>query len=111
MPQPAIGSPAWFALRVVWVIVLGLLLVPLVATLGRFERPPARTAAAREGGGGRLATMLGAAGVPAVCLGLFVLTDAGFAGAGPAGLPLGGLLLYGTGIALLEASGQAAVRH
>ena len=106
MPQPLIGSPAWFVLRLVWVLVLAVLLVPLVAVFARFERTPERTAAAREGGGGRLATLLGAAGVPATCLGMLMVTEAG---AGPAGLPLDGLLLYGAGVALLELSGRAAL--
>ncbi len=38
-PEP--GTPGWWALRVVWIGVLGLLLAGLVPLVGRFERPGA----------------------------------------------------------------------
>lgn len=49
LPQPATGSGAWWALRPVWIVLLGLALMPLVALFGRVEtarlRPTHPTAA------------------------------------------------------------------
>jgi hypothetical protein len=49
VPQPPTGAPGWWAMRLVWVVTAGLLLVGLVRLLGRFERvrtPRPTTAAA-----------------------------------------------------------------
>lgn len=45
LPQPATGSPAWWALRPVWVVLLALALAPLVAAFARFELRRAAVAA------------------------------------------------------------------
>lgn len=37
-PQPQVGTAAWWALRPVWVVVLGAVLAALVFAFGRFER-------------------------------------------------------------------------
>ncbi|MGH2791173.1 MAG: acyltransferase family protein [Actinomycetota bacterium] len=38
-PQPEAGTPAWWALRPLWLGILTVFLIPLVAAFGRFERP------------------------------------------------------------------------
>jgi hypothetical protein len=48
-PQPATGAPAWWAMRVLWVLSAGVVLVGLVLLLGRFEHvrtPPLSAPAA-----------------------------------------------------------------
>ena len=61
LPDPSPGTPAWWALRPLWLLVPAALLVPLVALFARFERPhPTRWPAPtghrhrrhRHGGGG-----------------------------------------------------------
>lgn len=89
LPQPATGSAAWWALRPVWIVLLGIALVPLVALFGRVETarlrptcPPAWRAA--------LAAAL-------VTVGMGLLARRGFAAPGmPGGLPLVALGLLGT---------------
>ena len=106
MPQPPIGSPAWLALRVVWMAVLGLLLVLLVALLGRFDRPTlrrSRPGTVRRPG---WALPVAAAGVAAVCGGMLWLVLGRFRGVGPADLPVTGLALYLLGLALLQVAGR-----
>lgn len=39
MPQPAIGSAQWWALRLAWIVLLTALLVPLTAGVMRAQRP------------------------------------------------------------------------
>ncbi len=94
MPQPAAGSAAWWAWRPVWILALGVALVPLVAVFARVElrrampvAPSARRAA--------LAALL-------IAGGLAVLARKGFVNPGmPLGLPIVGGALAAGGWALL----------
>jgi hypothetical protein len=95
MPQPAAGSPAWWAWRPVWIVALALALVPLVALFARVELrravPPAPSARRAA-----LAALL-------VAGGLAVLARKGFVNPGlPLGLPVIGGGLVAGGWALLR---------
>jgi hypothetical protein len=41
-PQPDAGTPAWWALRPLWLGILTVFLFPFVKAFGRFERPGRR---------------------------------------------------------------------
>lgn len=93
-PQPPVGSPAWYALRVPWVALLAVLLAVAVRLAGPVElRPLARPQRARP--------ILVLPGVAAAVCGLLLLVLDGLHGAGPLGIPLGPLFLYGAGVGLL----------
>jgi len=82
MPQPAVGSAAWWAWRPVWIVALASALVPLVAVFARVEL---RRRPAPAGGG------------------LAVLARTGFVNPGmPLGLPVVGGGLVAGGWALLR---------
>lgn len=85
MPQPAVGSAAWWAWRPVWLLALAAALVPLVWLFARVERR--RVPAPAPGAV--------AAGVAAllVAAGLAVLARKGFVG--PPMLVAGGLVVAG----------------
>ena len=97
MPQPAVGSAAWWAWRPVWLVVLAVALVPLVWAFARVElrRVPAPAPGAVRAG---LAAL-------AVAAGLAMLARKGFVG--PTMLTGSGLLVVGQG--LLTARGAARV--
>jgi peptidoglycan/LPS O-acetylase OafA/YrhL len=88
MPQPAMGSAAWWAWRPAWVLALAVAMLPLVWAFARVEvrRVPApRVGAVRAAGAALL-----------VAAGLAVLARRGFVGPAPAvggGLVAGGWLL------------------
>lgn len=95
MPQPPVGSAAWWAWRPMWVGVLALALVPLIAVFARVElrrvAPPSPSA-----GWAALSALLVAAG-------LAVLAKKGFVSPGmPMGLPVVGAGLVAGGWALLR---------
>ena len=103
LTEPAPGTPTWWALRPLWVLVPATLLVPLVALFARFERPRQ----VRPGTGTAvLRTVLGTAGV---ILGLLGVAVGGIwplpgTAAELAGLrisPGAGLLCLGVGVVLL----------
>jgi hypothetical protein len=98
-PQPRPGSIAWWALRPAWIAILGVVLVPFVLALARFERPQRRAPRA-------IHPALGALGVTA-----FVLALAGFATNGFAGVlePANGLALTPLRSAGLMLAGAAAL--
>jgi fucose 4-O-acetylase-like acetyltransferase len=104
MPQPEIGSGSWFAWRPVWVAVCTVLLAVLVAVFAPFERPRRRKRAFEGGGTTRTAVALASAGTAACCFGIFRLTVGGFQGAGPAGVPLLGLIAYLAGLLAFRAA-------
>ena len=74
LTQPLPGSPTWWALRPLWLLVPAALLVPLVAVFSRLERPrPSGPAAARvdpppPAGRGRV--LVAMAGTAALVVGL-----------------------------------------
>ncbi|MFE5587646.1 acyltransferase [Kitasatospora sp. NPDC056531] len=97
VPQAAVGSWQWWALRPLWIAVLALLLVPLALAVQRAQRPLRRLAADPVRGGRRSAVLL-ACGLAVILPALARLAVNGFAPAGhPAGavlaLYVGGLLL------------------
>ncbi len=108
-PDPPIGSAGWLALRPVWVSVVAIAFLPIVALLGRWERPP-RALELSEGSGRSVeAGVLTALGIGAVSAGIALLTILGFFHqAGPVGLPVGGLSAYVVGLALIEWGGRRA---
>jgi fucose 4-O-acetylase-like acetyltransferase len=109
MPQPAIGSPRWWALRVVWVAALAVVLVPLVAAQARTER----WLGLRLGVGSDRFTGAGApaliwAGVTLAGYGLYRFAVYGFAPAGrPSPLALGS---FSVGVLLVYAETRWAER-
>lgn len=108
-PEPPAGSAAWLALRVPWILVLAVVLLALVAVVGRFEQPPSALRIERGAGRTRRARALAAAGVVAATTGIMLLTDRGlFAPGGPVGLPLAALGLYTAGIVSLQVAGTQA---
>lgn len=92
MPSPAVGSAAWWAWRPVWVVALGLALVPLVWAFARVELRQAPAPAPAPGAVPAAVAALLVAG------GLAVLARKGFVGLAPAA---GGALLV-VGSALLR---------
>jgi hypothetical protein len=110
LTQPPPGTPTWWALRPLWLLVPAAILVPLVGLFARFEhpRPPLWTAAGTPSRRARrLAT---AAGIVAVILGLLGVAVSGiWPLPGPtgelAGLPVnagGSLVGLGVGVLLLS---------
>ena len=101
-PQPAVGSGEWFALRIPWVLVLAVLLAGLVAAVGRWESRAARTTGLDP------SPLVVALGVVACLAGLLGLGVGGTDGLLPAlaGVPVGELVLFAAGLALLSTAGR-----
>ena len=103
LTEPSPGTPTWWALRPLWVLVPATLLVPLVALFARFERPRQ----VRPGTGTAvLRTVPGTAGVIVGLLGVAVggIWPLPGTAAELAGLrisPGAGLLCLGVGVVLL----------
>ena len=104
LPHPSPGTPAWWALRPLWLLVPAAMLAPLVALFARFEHPrPPRPAMARR-------ALWTAAGTVAAILGLLGVAVSGiWPLPGPtgelAGLPVnpgGSLVGLGVGALLLS---------
>lgn len=102
LPQPAIGSAAWWGWRPVWLVLLAAVLAPLVVAVGWAERPLARLPAGlgREGPWSAPLLLLG---ITATMIALARLAIAGFAPAGR--LPWLVWLLYLAGVAAVLGSG------
>ena len=95
MPQPPVGSAAWWAWRPVWIVALALALVPLVAVFARVEL---RRVAAPSASRGRAAVA-----ALFVAVGMAFLARKGFVNPGmPMGLPFVGVGLVAGGWALLR---------
>jgi hypothetical protein len=125
LTQPLPGSPTWWALRPLWLLVPAALLVPLVALFSRLERPrpagraPARVAPADPADPADPARVLAAvAGAAALIVGLLGVAVGGIwplpgAPANLAGLhitPGASLLCLPAGMLLLRWGGAAAGR-
>lgn len=120
MPQPPVGSAAWFALRVPWLAVLTTALAALVAAFAPIEirgrmagrlavGPAGRTGAAAAGARtgprgprGRIVSVGALAGTLAVLAGLTGIVLAGRGYHGPTGLPPGALVAYLCGVVVLR---------
>jgi len=115
LPQPAIGSAGWWALRPAWIAALAVVLTPAAVWLARFERPlrrrpgsqPLRAQAPQTARGpvalraGLVAVGVGAAGVA-----LARIAVLGFAPGGE--VPADTLAVYACGVALTLAAGRLA---
>src|ERR1700728_2308971 len=125
LPQPAIGSAGWWALRPAWIAALALVLAPAAIWLARFERPLRRRpdaqplsgqaaqplsgeAAPPARGPAALRAALGAAGVGAAGVRWARIAILGCAPGG--GVPAGTLAAYGCGVILTLAAGRLAPR-
>jgi hypothetical protein len=123
LPQPAIGSAGWWALRPAWIAALALVLAPAAIWLARFERPlrrrpdtqPLRGQAAQSLSGeaappargpAALRAALVAVGVGAAGVALARIAILGFAPGGD--VPAGTLAAYGCGVILTLAAGRLA---
>ena len=89
------GSVAWWWARIPWILANAVVLAPLVAAFGRFERPPVV-----EGPPAR--TWRYGLGALATVAGLTFLAGVGVGGYGPFGLNVGGLALAFAGICLIS---------
>jgi fucose 4-O-acetylase-like acetyltransferase len=103
LPQPAVGSATWWALRPAWFALLAAVLVPLVAAVMWAERPLRRLPAGVGPARPWSPAVLGA-GLLAAMAGLARLAIFGFAPAG--NLPLLALALCASGLLLILLSGR-----
>lgn len=101
MPDPAVGTAGWFALRPVWLMACAVALVVLVAVFGRVER---LAAGVRSPARQRLrTTALVVTGTAGAGAGIVLLTVTGLQGEGPQGVPLAAACTYACGMAALVA--------
>jgi fucose 4-O-acetylase-like acetyltransferase len=108
MPQPAIGTPAWWALRLGWFVLLTEVLVLVVAAFAWADQP-SRPPPAGTGPPRLASTVILLAGLAAVGVGLARLAIAGFAPAGK--LPVPVLVAYAAGLAGVVAAPLLARRR
>ena len=111
LPQPAIGSAGWWALRPVWIAALAIVLAPAALWLARFEQPLRRKTAGGPAahparGPAALRSTLVAVGVTAAGVALTRITIGGFAPGGA--VPAGTITVYGCGVILTLAAGWLA---
>lgn len=104
-PQPPIASGEWFALRIPWLVALAVVLMGLVALMGRWEAPPPRSSEERP------SPLSVGLGLVAVLVGLASLGVSETRGIVPevAGIPLLEVVLIAGGLAVL--SHPAAIRR
>ncbi|QYG94761.1 acyltransferase [Iamia sp. SCSIO 61187] len=95
VPDPAEGTTAWWVTRWATVAVLGLVLVPIVALVGRVERRPGTRPPASPA-----SPWAPIVAVPLLAVAFALITLDGLSAAGPLGLPLVALGLFGVGTAL-----------
>jgi hypothetical protein len=100
IPESAIGSGPWLALRVVWIAVLAFLLAALVAIFGRFERRPHPIQPPRAKG------VVAVAAMAAAAVGLAVITLQGFTEPGALGVPVLGVASYAAAVIFLAAAAR-----
>ena len=114
LPTPRVGSSAWWAWRVPWLLALAVMLAALVAVFGPIEartRRPGRTGAdgreRKPSGHTPLATALVVAGYAGVVAGLLLNSLTRKAAPEPLGLPAPALVAYlaGAGVLRLLRSG------
>ncbi|WP_320065438.1 acyltransferase [Micromonospora sp. RTGN7] len=103
LPTPAVGTAAWFAWRVPWLLLLAVVLGGLIAVFGPIEARSGRHPPAEGGATGRPARMTPvAAGYVAVTAGLLVNSITPEATPEPVGLPAPALVAYLAGAGLLR---------
>ncbi len=103
VPQPRIGSWAWWVGRPLWIATLAVALVPVVLAVTWLQRP-LRRIPVPSGPVGRTRVVLMYAGVIASGFGLVRLSADGAAPAGRLAIP--GLLVYACGSALTMITGR-----
>ncbi|MGW5013568.1 acyltransferase family protein [Micromonospora chalcea] len=104
LPTPPVGSAAWWALRVPWLLALAAVLAVLVAVFGPVEARTRRPAATGPAGVGRrrLRAGLALAGYAGVLVGLLLNSLTPKEGPEPLGLPAPALVAYLAGAGLLR---------
>ncbi|MFU8875067.1 acyltransferase family protein [Micromonospora sp. SL4-19] len=100
LPTPRVGSAAWWAWRIPWLLALAVVLAALVGVFGPIEARTRRHAAASTGGPVR--TALVAIGYAGPVLGLLWNSLTPKSAAEPLGLPAPALAAYLAGAALLR---------
>ncbi|MGW2182285.1 hypothetical protein ACWCXX_30120 [Streptomyces sp. NPDC001732] len=106
MPQPAIGSARWWALRPAWIALLAALLVPITAGVMR-ARQPLRLLPAGQGAAGWWSPVLVLCALGAVVPALTRLAIGGFAPSGH--VPVLLLTTYACGLLAALYSGRPSV--
>jgi hypothetical protein len=104
LPQPAIGTAAWWELRPAWFALLTVVLVPLVLILTWAQRPMVRLPAGL-GSSGPWSPVLLLLGLGASMVGLARLAIAGFAPGGHLAVPV--LVACAAGMAATLFTGRA----
>ncbi|MFF4894233.1 acyltransferase family protein [Micromonospora chersina] len=109
LPTPPVGTAAWYAWRIPWLLALAVVLAALVAVFGPIEartRRPPDTGPAREGAR-RLRTALAVLGYAGLVTGLLLNSLTRKAAPEPLGLPAPALVAYlaGAGVLRLLRSG------
>lgn len=108
MPQPGIGTAAWWELRPAWFALLTAVLVPLVLVLTWAQRPMVRLPAG-IGPSGRWSPALLLLGLAASMAGLARLAIAGFAPGGHLAVPALAACAVGMAATLLTGRAQPGV--
>jgi hypothetical protein len=103
LPQPAVGTAAWFALRLAWFALLTVVLVPLVAFVSWAERPMLRLPSGL-GRPGPWSPVLLVVGIAAASVGLSRLAIGGFDDAGH--IPFLNLALCAVGLIAALCTGR-----
>ncbi|MEV0156553.1 acyltransferase [Micromonospora sp. NPDC050686] len=101
LPTPTVGTAAWWAWRVPWLLALAVMLSALVAVFGPIEAR-SRRSRTRDAPSTPWRTVLAAAGYGGVVAGLLVNSLTGKTAAEPLGLPAPALLAYLAGAGLLR---------
>ncbi|SIN06646.1 acyltransferase family protein [Micromonospora cremea] len=108
LPTPAVGSAAWWAWRVPWLLLLAVVLAVLVAIFGPVEARSTRHRTGRRAGRGtRTRLVLTVAGYAAVVAALLINSATPAKAPEPLGTPVPALLAYlaGAGVLRLLRSG------
>ncbi len=109
MPQPRIGSAGWWELRLAWIALLAVILVPLIAGLLWVHRPLLRVLPDGLGSGRSRSSAMLLAGLAAAGFGLAKLAIVGFAPGG--GAPDLALAACAGGLVLTLLSGPPSPGH
>jgi hypothetical protein len=106
LPVVEVGSGAWFAQRLVWLIACAIVLGLLLVAFGGIEvgMPGARPGTRVEV---RLAALAGWAGAVLCLTGMLGIAVAGDGVHGPLGLPTPALAAFGSGVALVHVASRA----
>ncbi|MBY8872505.1 acyltransferase [Micromonospora sp. PLK6-60] len=101
LPTPVVGTAAWWAWRIPWLLALAVVLSVLVAVFGPIEAR-SRRSRARDAPSTPWRTVLAVAGYSGVVAGLLINSLTGKSVAEPLGLPAPALVAYLAGAGLLR---------